>query len=116
MLFELMKIGEFNGHQISADLFSALEESFPGRVPVVLGHDVTMWLQDDAPAIGIIESVQSWEDLFGGAVVFNKDGQEAWDSKKYPNWSVGIRGEIKHIGTEHEKVVPVIDHMAPLGS
>lgn len=116
MLFELMKIGEFNGHKITKELFAALEESFPGRAPVVLGHDVTMWAMDNAPAIGIVESVTSWEDLFGGAIVFNKDGQEAWDSKKYPNWSIGIRGEIKHIGTEHEKVVPVVDHVALLGA
>ena len=116
MIFELMKTGFFNGFDITKNLLAELVETFPGRVPIIPGHEVRDWGWDGSTAFGHVESISLLGDTMPGKINLNREGQEAWDGGGYFNWSAGIRQDMvkDDDGTERKKWV--LDHVALLGA
>lgn len=117
MFWELLRTGKFNGNKITEKMINDLEFTFPGNVPISLGHDQqSPFMMDNVPAQGYVTSLDRKKPSnLHGKIEFNQEGQENWDSGRYRNWSVGLRkGDTGIEGAT--KNTWQLDHVAMLGA
>jgi len=87
MKLELCKTGKYNDVVIQEKDLNEMEETFSGRVPIVIGHQKADYL----PAFGWITSVKKEGTTLLGEVELNDLMKEAWDKGYYRNWSISAR-------------------------
>ncbi len=109
---ELAKVGTYKAGETSVRLTDAMlkemADTFPGTVPVGLGHSGAQ--SDNLPAVGSV--ISAFYDTHSGALIgdvaFSDAMAQAWDAQAYTSWSIGAN---KNVDNKWE-----LHHLAVLGA
>jgi len=106
---ELARVGKWglDGSEITKQDIAELAETFSGKRPVIVGHDVT----DRAPKFGDV--IDCWASTDGnsiiGPVIFSDIGDKLYEGGYYDGWSISMPRR-SHDGKR------VLHHLAILGA
>ena len=106
---ELARVGKWglDGSEITRQDIAELAETFAGKRPVTVGHDVT----DRVPKFGDV--IDCWPSTDGssiiGPVIFNEAGDKLYESGYYDGWSISMPRR----STDGKRV---LHHLAILGA
>ncbi|MCL2808638.1 MAG: hypothetical protein FWD24_01090 [Treponema sp.] len=106
---ELARVGKWglDGSEITRKDIAELAETFSGKRPVIVGHDVT----DRAPKFGDV--IDIWSSTDGnsiiGPVIFSEIGDKLYEGGYYDGWSISMPRRSKD-GKR------VLHHLAILGA
>jgi len=108
-ILELARVGRWglDGSEIAKQDIAELAETFAGKRPVTIGHDVT----DRAPKFGDV--LDCWPSADGGslagAVMFNETADKLYEDGAYDGWSISMPRR----STDGKRV---LHHLAILGA
>ncbi len=93
---ELLKIGTYNGTEITPELLDEIVKNSGNRVPVVFGHGPEgengrpLPAFSGMPSAGIVTELQRVGDSIVGDVELSPWAASQWNNFEYHNWSAGI--------------------------
>ena len=124
MKLQMAYDGFFNGRELTAETLKDVAETFGqyGEIPVVKGHDESIYYNDGLPADGWIKKVSVEESegktyLLADEVELFEPLKSEMEQGRYKNWSIGIsRKVMKDENDEYVYGKWYLFHLAMLGA